>query len=35
MSIKNISALADKSIYYINKFLSNCTIEEKIDSHYM
>ena len=35
MSIKNISALADKSPYYINKFLSNCTIEEKIDTHYM
>jgi hypothetical protein len=35
MSIKNISALTDKSPYYINKFLTNCTIEEKIDTHYM
>ena len=33
--IKDISKLKDKSLSFIKEFINNCTIEEKIDTHYV
>ena len=33
--IKNIEKIKDKSVSYIRQFINNCTIEEKIDTHYV
>ena len=33
--IKDISLLKDKSVSFIKEFINNCTVEEKIDAHYV
>ena len=33
--IKDISQIKDKSVSFIKEFINNCTIEEKIDAHYV
>lgn len=33
--IKDIRLLKDKSVSFIKEFINNCTVEEKIDAHYV
>ena len=35
MALKLLELIKDKSISYIKSFINNCTIEEKIDTHYV
>ena len=33
--IKNITQIGNKPVSFIKEFINNCTIEEKIDTHYV
>ena len=35
MAIKRVEQIKDKTVSYIKSFLNNCTIEEKLDTHYV